>query len=919
MHNRTGFLALVKSLLLMLVMGISACGGGGTTNTPDPNGVRPTITSITPAQGTVGTQITINGLNFGDSQGQSSVTLGDVTFNIDSWSDTQIVVTIAPGMSSGLIVVLVNGLVSQSGTQAQLFIPSRPLGPPILNTLNPDFGRVGTDSITLVGENFGDPGSGSVLFTTQGGGTVAANVVTQVINGVSVRQWSDTSIGVFVPATAVTGPVLVQTAQGASNTKPFTALPAPDGLNDPVITSVTSNDENIGIGSVVSIFGDFFGNKQGGSTITLNGLNLQVINWTSTRIDATIPAGAVSGSIEITVGGKTAISSPLVVGNRPVITGVSPSQIKIGQPVTIFGNFFGAEQGSGTLNVGGKVVPVTSWSNNQITVSAMVPVTAGSNNSLSIVVTSNTGLVSVPFTASLTTNLKGSFTVSPTAGVVGVTNFSFLIEASGGSDDYSYELISDKAQPSSSQPAVKVNPVSYTYKTNQLGTADQKVFATAMIITDNQTQERITVDGPSVLVVGSTQPVITQIAVGNFNRGVDAPNDWIYIGSPASPDYHNFTFFQNQTTFASNLYQLIDQGSPVARFSRNEAAYKYNGSDPHPYGYRYNPALGSETAPGSIVRLTGMNFGFAQGSVVLNSAAANAFTIPANDFVDWQDTFVEFRLPSNQPRDLSGTVKLITATAKEFTSTENLICSPFVSGVSPSNNVDPGGSVGFGGFDFTPPVKTGMIGTNTFLFWVIRANYTNPFTAAPETGLALVTTPFAADSKTSNLITFNMSRLDNVMVEVFNLSGTASAVVPASQAGGGDYFCFIWSGAIAPFSAGGNTVANSGILSQAITVNVGTGGGSALSASLQASAVNVNTGVPITFNFSASGGTPPYTNFEIDFDDGSPLFTSGTAGSTNHAYGLAGTYTVVLTVTDSVAGTDTAQVVINVSGGPPPP
>lgn len=60
-------------------------------------------------------------------------------------------------------------------------------------------------------------------------------------------------------------------------------------------------------------------------------------------------------------------------------------------------------------------------------------------------------------------------------------------------------------------------------------------------------------------------------------------------------------------------------------------------------------------------------------------------------------------------------------------------------------------------------------------------------------------------------------------------------------------------------------------------------------------------GSPITkFSFATSvgGGTAPYT-FAWDFGDGS----TGTGASTSHTYSTGGTYTVVVTVTDSAAAT----------------
>ena len=409
------------------------------------------------------------------------------------------------------------------------------------------------------------------------------------------------------------------------------------------------------------------------------------------------------------------------------------------------------------------------------------------------------------------------------------------------------------------------------------------------------------------------QPVITQMATWDFNRaGVEAPNDWMYIiGDP--PDlpvlYHNFSFFQDQTFFASERFEFIDQGNPVPRYTRDEASHMWDGALPRPRAYRYNYALGSEVDKGSFVRLDGAFFGVALGSVRLAVGTPNEILVPVGDIADWQDTFIVFRMPGNLNMDLTGKVSVSTSGGQECTSSDDLYCSAYITGVAPPTDVDPAGFVAFSGFDFEPPAKTGEVGAATYLFWAINATYTNPFTGLPETNYALVAQPMAPDTVGPNLLTFDMRRLDSVEVEVFNPSMTASVIVPATQTGNATYYCFLWTGAIEPFSAPADVVAQSGILSQAVEVNVG-GGPGPLVASLSANPTTTSAlgGPPVQFDYSAVGGLGPYS-YELDFGDGSALFSSSAAGSMIHAYTAPsgpGGYTATLTVTDSAAGTDTA-------------
>ena len=69
-----------------------------------------------------------------------------------------------------------------------------------------------------------------------------------------------------------------------------------------------------------------------------------------------------------------------------------------------------------------------------------------------------------------------------------------------------------------------------------------------------------------------------------------------------------------------------------------------------------------------------------------------------------------------------------------------------------------------------------------------------------------------------------------------------------------------------------------------------------LSTTLQVSSSSPQVGETVTFTASATGGTSPYT-YAITFGDG----VSGTGSITTHAYSIAGSYTVDLTVTDSAS------------------
>ncbi len=72
----------------------------------------PAITGIGPTSGSVGTSVTISGVNFGAAQGASTVTFNGKAATPTSWSATSIVVPVPTGATTGNVVVTVGGVAS---------------------------------------------------------------------------------------------------------------------------------------------------------------------------------------------------------------------------------------------------------------------------------------------------------------------------------------------------------------------------------------------------------------------------------------------------------------------------------------------------------------------------------------------------------------------------------------------------------------------------------------------------------------------------------------------------------------------------------------------------------------------------------------------------------------------------------------
>src|SRR5204863_273006 len=160
--------------------------------------VPPTIATLSPASGPVGTAITIAGTNFGATPGM--IVFNGTPATPTSWSDTSITVPVPTGATSGPVVVTVGGLAS-NGVSFTVTVP------PERTSVRPRSGPVGS-AVTIAGANFG---------ATKGTSTIAFNGTLA-----TPTSWSDTSIVAPVPSGATSGPVVVAVGGLASNGVSFT-------------------------------------------------------------------------------------------------------------------------------------------------------------------------------------------------------------------------------------------------------------------------------------------------------------------------------------------------------------------------------------------------------------------------------------------------------------------------------------------------------------------------------------------------------------------------------------------------------------------------------------------------------------------------------------------------------------------------
>jgi IPT/TIG domain/PQQ-like domain len=234
---------------------------------------RPVISDINPFSGPVGMSVTISGANFG-VQGASTVTFNGVVAGPGVWSPSGILVPVPFGATSGNIVVSANGMTSNG-------MPFSVISAPSISNLSPPSGPV-TTQVTITGTNFGlSQGSSTVKFA----GVTASSVTT----------WNPTTIIANVPNAATSGGVVVTVAGAASNPQLFT------------VTSTAPTISNLSPASgptttPVIISGSNFGSSPG--TVTFNGTPASIGTWTTTSISTTVPPGATTGPVLVSVGGS---------------------------------------------------------------------------------------------------------------------------------------------------------------------------------------------------------------------------------------------------------------------------------------------------------------------------------------------------------------------------------------------------------------------------------------------------------------------------------------------------------------------------------------------------------------------------------------------------------------------------------------
>ena len=361
-----------------------------TVTAPAPAPAAPVVSSFSPTEGEVDTEVTITGVNFSDMSSENEVRFGGVMAAAPtSASTTSLVVLVPSGAVTGRISVAVGGQTGTSSTDFTVTGTTPAPEPPVVSSFTPTEGEVGT-SVTITGENFSDmPSENEVKF----GGVMAA----------APTSASTTSLTILVPSGARTGSISVavggQTGTSSENFTVTAPAPAPA---PPVVSSFTPSEGVVG--TSVTITGDNFSDIPSENEVRFGGVMAAApTSASTTSLTILVPSGARTGSISVAVGGQTGTSSenftvtaPAPAPAAPVVSSFSPSEGVVGTSVTITGENFSETPSENDLRFGGVMAAApTSASTTSLTV--LVP-SGARTGSISVAVGGQTGTSSESFT-----------------------------------------------------------------------------------------------------------------------------------------------------------------------------------------------------------------------------------------------------------------------------------------------------------------------------------------------------------------------------------------------------------------------------------------------------------------------------------------------------------------------------------------
>ena len=336
------------------VGGVASNSVSFTVTAPPAN---PTIVSLSPTSGAVGTAVTISGTNFGATQGSSVVRFNGTTATPTSWSAAALS-PVPTGAATGGVTVTVGGVASNS---VPFTVPTGS-GLPAPWTTQDIGSPTVAGSASFVNGTFTVAGAGRDIWDNadqfrfvyqplSGNGEIVARV-----GSLGNRDaWSKAAVMIRETLSGDSPHALV--AVTPDNGTVFQWRAAPAGVSATLTGLATGAPQWVRVvrnGTALSGY------------CSANGTTWTLISTTTVTMAAQVYVGLAVTSHNPAVTANATFDNVTVTSGStpatPTIVSLSPTSGAVGTAVTISGTNFGATQGSSVVRFNGTTATPTSWS-----------------------------------------------------------------------------------------------------------------------------------------------------------------------------------------------------------------------------------------------------------------------------------------------------------------------------------------------------------------------------------------------------------------------------------------------------------------------------------------------------------------------------------------------------------------------------
>jgi RHS repeat-associated protein len=666
----------------------------------------PVINTLSATTGSVGSQVVINGFNFGATQGNSQVWLNGLLTAINTWSATAVSITIPAGATTGHLVVSVGPSMNDSNP-VEFEVTTQPLP---VGVLDRDIGQTGTvGTATYSNGVFDVVSAGSIGGTVDslhfiyqqlpGDGSVVARVAyiagvggsPQV--GVMIRETLDSgSANAFLFYQPNQAFMFSRASTGAGTTQQTSFLAGLLNGNYPYWVKLTRSGNTFS--GYISMDGVYW--TQIGTSLSITMAQNAYVGLATSTGNAGTAREAKFDNVSISTAGSPA----------PTITSISATTGAIGNQITIGGTGFGASQGTGAVYLNDAPMTINTWSATSITATIPtgattghlgVSVSAGQNasNPFWFTVTSQplpSGWldrdIGQPGTiypqgnaafsnGTLTVNTAGNGILSPADAIHFVYqplsgDGSMVARVTGLQGSQAGVMIRESLDPGSTSVFVDFSP-NLAYLTYRITT-------------------NATATGQQTFLVAQAAPYWARVTRSGNSFSGYISLDGVY-------------WTQAGTTQTIQMASTVYIGLATARGGSNGslAAFTYDNTSlaagpilPVPVVTSASPTV---VGPGYSVTIVGSNFGDIQGTsnVYFNGAAASSIT-------SWSMTQIVAIVPASAS---TGPVTAIVNGVGSNRTVSVTVFKPVITSLTPSA-ASPGGTITITGTGFTAQQSTGF-------------------------------------------------------------------------------------------------------------------------------------------------------------------------------------------------------------------